>query len=301
MLIPTVLGVLLPVAVAAIAVLSISRRSSADPPASPIGARNRVLAGAAVGIGFSVGLYGVSGWPGFPPSNAWNWLFFLAPALVLGVAALAIVRAPRGWVGVFVTGLSGLCLWWIIRPILEFDWSTTEAAAWIIVLLAAVAMCGWSQQSLSKRTGPSRVTFILMLWAIAVSIALVICYSALMGQLAGCVAAALGPCWLLGWRMKRDGEMSFGGWIASALLIGLMTSGHFYGSLYKWTAIALVFVPLAPWLLIAFGARGLRLLNRPFVLEMLVAFASVSVLLATRAFAVLDESGFWDRPVDERE
>lgn len=183
-LMPLVYGVLLPLVVSAL-ILVVGRLLS--PRMQP------AVSLAAAVLAFVAAQIALTGRPELPPSEASQWLVWILPVLIpLG---LVFTRLPN-WAQV-LGGLAGAygSLYLGLRPMVQWTWeSKAVAAAWLsgFVLLAAFMFAGLSALARTHASGRSPRFAVIGLLT-AASIALAATGSLMLAQLAGAMAAALGP------------------------------------------------------------------------------------------------------------
>ncbi len=219
-LMPLVYGVLVPFAVSAL-VLLLGR-------ALPPRAQPAVSLVAAV-LAFIVAQIALTGRPELPPSEASQWLVWILPVLVpLGLVCAHLpvwARTLGGIVGVYGA------LYLVLRPMVQWTWeSTAVAAAWnsVFGLMAALIFAGLA--ALTRAHDPGRSPrFVVIGLLTATSIALAATGSLMLAQLAGAMAAAVGPL-----ALARPQQIAFPPllvYVVALLLAMLLAMGVCYSNL----------------------------------------------------------------------
>jgi hypothetical protein len=169
----------------------------------------------AVGGGYVAGYAWVAGWPPLPPREALHRLFWVAAAaVVLGLLGFGM---PRGKVllrllpPALLTGVAVL----LLGPRVGSAWDGLTGAA-VLGTLVAAGLVLWA---LSSKDGAAPAVPVLPVAATVLATApvLVLSGSAMLGELAGVLLAALVPTL---WRTSAAG-------IATVLLAGLWLAGLF--------------------------------------------------------------------------
>lgn len=259
------LGVLLPALLCGVSLLLLGR----------LGEDRRRSMGLATAIGLAAG-YGagqwiIIGWPDFPPIDVTHWLpYFAIAAAIIGIReSVWDSSAPLRW------GIRALfCLavvWLLLRPFLQNQWTAFQGALWLFGLGAFSLLLFWLLERLSEGTPSVAQPLVLIILASASSIVLVLSYSASLGQLAGCLAAALGAMTVLSFLISGVRLAPGGVPVVTALLTGLWVCGYFYASIPASSGLLLGASPAADWI-------GLRLSQqRPGWQSALIRAVAVSI------------------------
>ena len=205
--------------------------------------------GGAVGIGLgfvSANMVLVS-WPPFPPNTAAQWLVYLAVA----ASALALyegkLRRSPAWLWRFRFALSAVFMLILLRSMIMYTWTDPQALFWIAIIIPTTASVWKYLDDLAKRRTGAALPMSLWLVCAVAGVCLLVSGSALLGQLAGALAAMLGAAVLLGlW--ARGFTLSGGGISVFVLLYaGLLWQGCFYSELPIASGGLLFVAPLAAW------------------------------------------------------
>jgi hypothetical protein len=219
----------------------------------------------ALGAAFVAGQVSLVGWPPFPPIESTHGLFYLALAAA-GVGAIeSLSTAPSLLRGALRALLAFGAPALLLRSRLRGSWTPFEGAAWIGILGASILAFHAAVRAAARRlTGPSRAALLFVPVAAASGV-LVLYGSALLSQLAGALASALGAGLVLSW---LNPAVSFrrGSTTVVAILLGsLLTNGVFYAEVTVPAAALIGLSPLA--CLLALRAARLRnLAPRPTAL-----------------------------------
>ncbi len=197
-------------------------------------------------LAFTAAQIALTGRPELPPSEASQWLVWLLPALL--ILGLAVEGLPR-----LVQALSAALavvgtLYLLLRPMVQWTWeSNWVAAGWLLgySLLAGLIHVGLAglAGSQSERRLP-RFSAIGLLTAAAIALAAT--GSLMLGQLAGAMAAALGPLALAKPRSVAFPPLLV--YLLALLLAALLAMGVCYSNLPLPLAGLLALAGLALWL-----------------------------------------------------
>lgn len=232
------LGVLLPAVVSGVVFWlewQLGRRESAWPGAL------------ALGLAYGAGHWGVIGWPAFPPVDVTHWLPYLALAAMLFGLRDGLWPMPVWQRWALRLTLTGGTLWLLLRPLARNSWTGSQTVWWLAGLGAAFLIVWWQVDTLAERTRGAAIPLALMVLGTGTSIALVLGRSALLGQLAGALTAALGAAWVVSWfhsglRLARGAVP-----VIVVLLAGFWLSGYFYAEVPAVTVALLWLAPAGLW------------------------------------------------------
>jgi len=200
-------------------------------------------AAVALGAGYATSHALIRGAPEALPADATQLLFHFALAgALLGVVEAKLPVAAR-WGARAV--LAAVVPWLLLRGLAEHTWeSTLEAALWYaglgFGLFAVWSVLEWRA---GKLVGPAQ-PLVFCLVAGGGALALAEGRSGMLGQMAGALAAALGPLVLLALlepRRSARGAIP----VFVLLLAALAMSGHFFAELPAASALLLLVAPLA--------------------------------------------------------
>lgn len=203
----------------------------------------------ALGAGAIVGVLGAYGFDAVWPKRAEHWLLWIA--LGAGIAgAVDALPACQWWVRwPMRVGVSVAAFAVILKPMIDNQWSSPEAAAHVIGY--TVAACGlWfalAGNAAQNNDAPRAWIMILLIAAVA-GLQLVAGSSIVMAQLTGAVACAALPLLLMAW-WTRTWSGANGGVGPMVLLIGsLLLIGVHYGDMQPLHAAlaALAVLPASP-------------------------------------------------------
>jgi hypothetical protein len=268
-------GVLLPVLVAA-AVLLAGLRPWRRPGAE---GRGGWWGAWALAAAFFAASWALRGRPHLPAREATEWIPWLAvPA---AAAALPLARRLPGWGTWLARGALSLALSvLLLLPLLRHTWSAGAGTAWIAGLAAAVLLLWWALEGLAARLRDPSVPLVLLGVASGSGAVLMLSGSALLGQLAGALAAALGPLWLVSWWRKDAGLGRAAVPVVVVVLAGLWMAGRFYADLPAASAALLALAGPAAWTVLLPPVRRLALWAR-------LAIGAAAVIVPLAAALVL--------------
>jgi len=250
------LGVALPGLVGLAAALACAR-----------GHDGRIALPLAVGFGVFAALVALVGWPAMPPVQATERIgWFSCAVAFLTIGNRVAAPSARGVVRCLPPLLGAASVLGVQR-LAHPDaivLSGLGAAAATFVLRAGV------ERVARDREGPSG-PFVLAATATAVAVALALTGSALLAQLAGAVAAAIGFAAVLTWMRPHRRLSENGASVGAAILGALGFAGVLYGETPVATALLLA---VAPWLGVAAATTRTSL-----------RAAGVAAAAATLAFA----------------
>jgi hypothetical protein len=194
---------------------------------------NRGAWGGAAGLAlaYAAGHLGLVGAPPFPPVEATQWLFWLAllaglwGAMEDRLRLLARVRLGGRVILAIVLPVA------LARPLVTYSWGAGKGTLYVALLGIAVAALSWIVQRTAERRDGALVPALLLVVATGSAGLLVMSGSALLGQLAGLLAAASGAALVLAFWRPRVSLAGGGVTVAVLLLSGLWITGFFYAEM----------------------------------------------------------------------
>lgn len=231
----------------------------------------------AFGLGFFAGRVLLADWPAFPPVRAADWHAWITVAFaVAGVL-------QRWWGARWYTAvpvrvlLSAALVVLVLRNLFEHTWGRSEGLVWLGGLTVALTVAWESVERLAaQRPGASLP---LALWAVCALAAatFMTAGSALLGQLAGSLAAVCGAALVLAWWAPgltlAGGAMT----VFIPVYVGLILRGYFFGELPYGSAIAMAIAPAILWL----GEQRRIRFTRPWKAALMrAAIAAVPMAIA---------------------
>jgi hypothetical protein len=207
-------GILVPAVVSTIclAVAAWRRRPLLDRPAGALAAAGGFFAG-----------YAALGWAPLLPADRWHWL----PHLALVAAAAGLVgglpRVPPALAHAARAAATGLAAWRLAPT--DAD---SFGVVWVLGLFVAMVVTWELVEEVARRQPGALVPLLLTAAAGAAGVVLVQAGSAKFAQLAGVLAAALGPFVLFAWRRPNSATLAGAVPVVAVLLPGLMAVGKTY-------------------------------------------------------------------------
>lgn len=202
----------------------------------------------AFALGYLIAHFAAFGMPPFPPTDATQWLAYLAlTAMVIGLVE-SFWRAPSWarwlWRWVF----SGLMLWFLLRPMVAYTWGVPKGGAWLLTLSLVMLTFWTALDTLTERVAGALLPALLFITVLGSSVALLLGRSASISQLCGGVAAILAVSVIFGWRQPNFTLAKGAVAVLTVLLFGFWLNGVFYAYLPMVTAALLALSPMAGWL-----------------------------------------------------
>ena len=239
----------------------------------------------AVAVSFGAGHWALVGLPPFPPVTAIHTLVFAG--LAVGLVGIAeSYWQTRWWLSWPLRGvLAGTAAWWQFKTLAEHAWSTPETIGWLTAVTLTVCLAWASLDSYAKRNQGLATPIFIWLFACATSVGLVFGASAMLGQLAGSLAAICGAAIVLAlWSGRFPLDRGAAGAFAF-ILIGLLWQGYFYAELpLASTGLLIVALINAGAVNLVFPAKT-RILDRSAaVFASLLVTASIALAVAYRAY-----------------
>ncbi|MDQ7007168.1 MAG: hypothetical protein Q9Q40_08040 [Acidobacteriota bacterium] len=246
------------------------------------GCRGFVLAGA-LAYPLAHGL--VRGGLPFPPVESVDWLpFFALLAGVVGLLEAGLPRLGRGRWLLRLVVVAGL-LWTTLSPLVRYAWSALAAAGWMAALEIAVLLFWGAVESHVRRDEPLAAPLSFLLLSVGSSGILLLSNSAVLGQLAGVLAAVLGAWLLMAVLRPRRFPARGSGAVLTLVLAGLWMQGYFYADLPLSSLVLLALVPATAVVGEALRRRGrsrlVALAGEWALASLLVGLAAVGPLLAS--------------------
>lgn len=223
---------------------------------------------------YASGHLGLPGAPAFGSGDVGRMILFFGAASGFVGAAVALYPIPLviGWL--LQAAVAAAYAWLLLGPKVEGGLTSSAAVSHVVVIGAAFVLV-WEVVGRIARSekGPG-LALAILIWGAGGSVALVFSGSALLGQLAGILVAALGGVLLVLWRWPAPGRLAAIGPLIATIWVGQWSYALLYASM-SWT----VFVTLV--------VAGLTLLTpRVAPLERSSRLARLILPLAAVALAV---------------
>ena len=200
-----------------------------------------------IALGFVSANVVLVSWPPFPPNTAAQWLVYLAVAASALMLYEGKSRRNPSWLWRFRFTLSAAFMLILLRSMIMYTWTDPQALFWIAAIIPTTAAVWKYLDDLAKRRTGAALPISLWLVCAVAGFCLLVSGSALLGQLAGALAATFGAAIVLGlW--ARGFTLSGGGIsIFTLLYAGLLWQGCFYSELPIASGVLLFVAPLAAW------------------------------------------------------
>ena len=227
----------------------------------------------AVALSFFSGHVALMGRPPFPPVTAIHTLVYgslLAGVIGIGETVWRFHWALRWTIRAV---LAGGATWWQFKTLAEHSWTTAQTWGWLITITFTVCAMWDALDTFAHRNIRIATPLVLWLFACATSVALVFGASAMMGQLASCVAAMCGAAIVLTlWSGRFPLDRGAAG-LYAFITTGLLWQGYFYAELPLLSTAMLVATPVAVFAIDALAPAKTKSLHR-----MIAAFTALLVL-----------------------
>ena len=313
-------GILLPAAVAAVAVLGgalLGRAWRARRALVPIG----------IGAGFATGLAALlQRVPPAPPLDSVDWLFYTA--IVVGVAAAVDsiswdvpvahdsgmargahvldyasgeLRAPRNgplfWLARFaiMLALATVLVWLLVRPLLVFNWTGASGYVRIALLALTTSLLWLALDALARRAGGRAMALGMAPVAALGALTIMLSGSQKLGQLGGLLATGMFAVAVLGlfFPLLMAARAMVLVYVMLHASLVLTASEHAYASLTTLSAILLLMAAPLGWLALLVPARRPGARGAALFVAMVVPAAGAAILAAIAfARAAQDYSDF---------
>jgi hypothetical protein len=203
----------------------------------------------AVGAGFGAGYLALFGWPGVPPGDIVDWLFFLAVPLAAVGLVDSLLRMPLAGRVVLIALAVPAALLLLARPLLAAGEPIAGETSTQLMLFTAVAASSLvALDALAVRISAARLSAILLVLAVPAAIVMTLAGSLRYGQIALLLAAtqvgALAANVALGRAAVGRGTVL----VFGTLFVGLLWCGNGYAELNTFDALVLLAAPNAAWL-----------------------------------------------------
>ena len=233
----------------------------------------------AFGLAFVAGYTVLVGWPPYPPVEATQRLVYEI-LVAAGVLAVIVWRPANAAVTTSVRALFSLALpWLLLRPNIEYRWSTVEDVLWVGGLGTATFLYGLALDASTRRNdGIVAPLNGVVAWT-GLAIVSVLSHSALLGQLAGACSAALGAACFVGLMQPRLALAPAGTAILSWIWAGLSINVAFYAEGSPWALLIVAIASLG-------GLATRRLPPTAGAWQRVVASATSTALLTGAAVLV---------------
>jgi hypothetical protein len=244
----------------------------------------------AVGIGYIAGHLWVSGWPGFPPADATHWLpFIAAAALVVGAACELANRAAMTWAGRCAIALAVAAA--LSSSLGKSQQGSTAIVAGLLVFAAQLVVF-WATEVMHTHLARPLFCLAQLAWCVDIAVALVLARSAMLGQVGGALAAAVGPLVLFAVILRRQlVHFRSAGWIVVPVIVGLLLVGTQF-SYMPIAAGALIAAAPIVCALILIAGRRMPLFAQWAGLLLFCLIVGVALVIVTRALPPIDVSEF---------
>lgn len=202
----------------------------------------------ALSIGYVTGHIGVAGLPPFPPTEATQWLAYLALAgMALGLVDALYQKNPAWLRWGLRLLLAAATVWLPLRPVVEYTWGPAKGVGGMVALGIAL-LAFWTQlEALAERQPGAGLPLLLFIVTAASSVMLLVSGSALLGQLCGALAAAIGASWVVAWESPMFSLSRGARPVVSVLLGGLWLNGYFYADTPLTSVLLMALSLMAAW------------------------------------------------------
>lgn len=203
--------------------------------------------------------WAVSGWPPFPPVDVTQAFPYLG---LLAILAGATQASGNRWAWPLSTLVGALGLWFLMGPKLRNTWTLAGGTIRLFLVLAGLMLIWYllSRAGVQDSNQGPALPLLICIVSTVTSVALVVCHSAFLAQLAGAIAAGMFVLAALSLVSSRA-RLNLGGTATVGLFLsGLFLCGSLYASLPAESALLLACSLLAlgvrlPWLPNAPGWR----------------------------------------------
>jgi hypothetical protein len=165
-----------------------------------------------------------NGWPGHPPRERWQWLFYMAiVALIIGV--VAALWQPRGWIRLAIGAALGGSVGFLLHVPPSF---AEHQTSWRYVLGGGTFLTWLSLDTISLRRPGASIP--LALWVVFTGLSVILLESrwALLALMDASVAATLGAIVLTAWLNPRVTLAHGAGHVLATLLSAILVLGWLY-------------------------------------------------------------------------
>ncbi|MGC2579219.1 MAG: hypothetical protein WA376_16775 [Terrimicrobiaceae bacterium] len=243
----------------------------------------------ALAMGYAGGHAVTIGWPPFPASEATQWLPYVALATMF-VGVLDTLLQPPGMLRalVWICYCAGL-LRLLLSPKFQYGWSLLEGVFWIAGLALGMLTLASFLDAAVRRDKSVSSPLILTIVACGTGVALMLSGSALLGQMAIVLVAALGAILVVTFLFPKSIEGRAIVPVAVAILASLWLMGFFYAELPSASALLLAAALLPGCLLISFSES--RAFSWKAILlraGVVLALVAISVVIAFRSSPPLE-------------
>ena len=150
------------------------------------------LGAIAISLAAALSHFGLIGWPQFPPIDVTSWPMFLSIAAVVTATAVGAVNGVWWLKWPERIAFSVLVPWLVLQPLIMWSWEGSEKYLFVGGIAAAFAVLWTSLDQYQRRVNTFTFSVLLLGYAAAASGLLILSGSALLGQLAGAIAAVCG-------------------------------------------------------------------------------------------------------------
>ncbi len=204
--------------------------------------------GIAIGAGFAATFrLALDKWPKLIPADATRFALHCAVGGALLGVLLSVRRVPAILRWLLPLGASAVVVWLLLGKWAPNKWPDDHERMTLLCGLAVAMFVVWKILDGAARRRPGvSIPLFLMIYAGAVSLAVSDWgASALLGQFAAALAAALGPCVLFGLIMK-DKSLGAGAVAVTTILSStVLICAVYYGELAPWSALLFALAPVA--------------------------------------------------------
>ena len=243
----------------------------------------------ALAMGYAGGHAVTIGWPPFPALEATQWVPYVALASMF-VGVLDTLLRPPGSLRalVWICYCAGL-LRLLLSPKFQYGWSLLEGVFWIAGLALGMLLLASFLDAAVRRDKSVSSPLILTIVACGTGVALMLSGSALLGQMAIVLVAALGAILVVTFLFPKSIEGRAIVPVAVAILASLWLMGFFYAELPSASALLLAAALLPGCLLISFSES--RAFSWKAILlraGVVLALVAISVVIAFRSSPPLE-------------
>lgn len=250
----------------------------------------------ALAAGYAAGHIGIAGTPRWVPISATGWLVHVA-AIAMIAAVLQIALGAHPWAAWGVRIAAALVsAYLILRVPVRSQWSGGYSIAAIGAVTASTSIASRAFERAASHTGALTMLAALGITAGGSAGILVLSGTALIGMLAGALAAAVGTAFVVEWAAPGSTNAAAAAPVLAGVLVATWTIALLFADMPTAAAPFLVASPAALWLAarLARDRLGPRLATAVCLVAISLPLACAAGISAAHYFAPADEAASSD-------
>ncbi|MCF7975050.1 MAG: hypothetical protein K9N55_14640 [Phycisphaerae bacterium] len=193
---------------------------------------------------FALGFWQLHGWPGWVPADTTQWVMHFALLCIV----IGLLRESHWMRWLCLMVLAVVFPWFLLKPIIQYDWTTPVAIAWITVYAMVILLHIGLLEHMARHLNAFRLSMILTMIAGATTVVLSLSGSLSLAKTSGILAAILLAAFLVSYWLPNKGFLLPLIPLFVVVMCGMWLSGFYYAKFNVINTILLSGSVLLAWL-----------------------------------------------------